>query len=196
MEVKEACAENDAQVGVEKALDADGVQAEVEKAPDADGAQTEVEEACGEDDAQAEEACGEDDTQAEAEEACGEGGAQNWNQDLGRRGERAAARFLEARGFEILERNWTCDAGEADIIARHEGDLVFVEVKTRSSLEHGLPDEAVDVAKRSRYERIAAYYLRDCDMVDVLVRFDVVSLLVVGGERALVRHHINAFSAG
>lgn len=159
--------------------------------------------------AEAKEACAENDVQLETEEAFDAGGArteserafdegvaQSWNKDLGRRGERAAARFLEARGFKILERNWACDAGEADIIANHEGDLVFVEVKTRSNLEHGLPDEAVDAAKRSRYERIAAYYLRDCDTVDMPVRFDVVSLLVVGGERALVRHHINAFAAG
>lgn len=158
----------------------------------------EAKEACAENDVQleTEEAFDAGGAQTEAGEACDEGVAQSWNKDLGRRGERAAARFLEARGFKILERNWACDAGEADIIANHEGDLVFVEVKTRSNLEHGLPDEAVDAAKRSRYERIAAYYLRDCDTVDMPVRFDVVSLLVVGGERALVRHHINAFAAG
>lgn len=184
-EAKEACVENDVQLETEEAFDAGGARIESERAFDAGGAQIESEEAF--------DAGG---ARTEAGEACDEGVAQSWNKDLGRRGERAAARFLEARGFKILERNWTCDAGEADIIANHEGDLVFVEVKTRSNLEHGLPDEAVDAAKRSRYERIAAYYLRYCDTVDMPVRFDVVSLLVVGGERALVRHHINAFAAG
>ena len=117
--------------------------------------------------------------------------------EVGRRGEAAAARFLERRGYEILERNWKCQYGEADIIARsEEGAIVFVEVKTRTSVAKGFPSEAVDAEKRGRYERIAASYLKDCDVVDVPVRFDVVALLVCGTDRALVKHHINAFSAG
>lgn len=117
------------------------------------------------------------------------------NRELGRRGEEAAARYLERRGFEILERNWTCPAGEADIIAQDENTLVFVEVKTRSNTDKGLPEEAVDQKKRERYERIAAAFLGTYDAVDVAVRFDVVSILAVGGERALLRYHHNAFSA-
>lgn len=115
------------------------------------------------------------------------------NDDLGRRGEDAAARYLYRRGYEIVERNWTCAAGEADIIARDGEAVVFVEVKTRTSTDKGLPSDAVDAEKRRRYERIAALFLRDYDAVDVPVRFDVVSLLVSAPDRALVRHHINAF---
>lgn len=118
------------------------------------------------------------------------------NADLGRRGEEAAARFLDRRGYDIVERNWTCKAGEADIIARDGEALVFVEVKTRSSAEKGFPAEAVNAAKRRRYERIAALFLQDYDVVDVPVRFDVVSIMVVAPDRALIRHHINAFAAG
>lgn len=117
------------------------------------------------------------------------------NADLGRRGEDAAARFLDRRGYEIVERNWTCAAGEADIIARDEETVVFVEVKTRSSCERGLPSEAVDAEKRERYERIAALFLQGYDVVDVPVRFDIISLVVIGPDRAMIRHHINAFSA-
>ena len=115
------------------------------------------------------------------------------NAELGRRGEDAAARFLYRRGYDIVERNWKCAAGEADIIARDGDAVVFVEVKTRSSVEKGLPSDAVDKRKRERYEKIAALFLA---AVDVPVRFDVVSLLVIGADRALVRHHINAFAAG
>lgn len=68
-------------------------------------------------------------------------------QELGARGEEAAARFLERKGMEILERNWTCSAGEADIICRDEDTLCFVEVKTRSTVEKGFPAEAVDERK-------------------------------------------------
>ena len=118
------------------------------------------------------------------------------NQELGRRGEDAAARFLDRRGYDIVERNWTCAAGEADIIARDGEALVFVEVKTRSNTEKGLPSEAVDAGKRRRYERIAALFLVDYDVVDVPVRFDVVSIVVVPPDRAFIRHHIGAFSAG
>lgn len=118
------------------------------------------------------------------------------NVELGRRGEDAAARFLYRRGYDIVERNWKCAAGEADIIARDGDVVVFVEVKTRTSIEKGLPSDAVDKRKREKYEKIAALFLMDYDAVDVPVRFDVVSLLVIGTDRALVRHHINAFAAG
>ena len=118
------------------------------------------------------------------------------NRELGARGEEAAARFLRRNGYHILERNWSCFAGEADIIAIDEEALIFVEVKTRSNTEKGLPSKAVDAGKRRRYERIAALFLVDYDVVDVPVRFDVVSIVVVPPDRAFIRHHIGAFSAG
>ncbi|MDO4443575.1 MAG: YraN family protein [Slackia sp.] len=116
---------------------------------------------------------------------------------LGMRGEEAACRFLKRRGYIVLERNWTCPAGEADIVAQDEdGSLVFVEVKTRSNLEAGLPAESVTPRKRARYERIAGYFLADYDGEECRVRFDVIALLVLGNGRALVRHYVNAFGSG
>ena len=50
-------------------------------------------------------------------------------------------------------------------------------------------------AKRERYEKIALMYIADCDIVDVAVRFDVVSIVVVASDRAFVRHHIGAYTA-
>ena len=116
------------------------------------------------------------------------------NKELGRRGEEAAARFLFHRGYDILERNWTCVAGEADIIALDGDALVFVEVKTRTGSAMGFPAEAVTAKKRDRYERIACLYLEEHGFSDMMVRFDVVSI-VVSDRRAVVRHHINAFEA-
>ena len=119
------------------------------------------------------------------------------NKEIGKRGEDAAARYLEMLGYEILERNWKCPAGEADIIARDECTLVFVEVQTRTRLQKGLPSEAVTPQKRARYERIAGWYLHDeCEFVDIPVRFDVIALLVAGKDRALVRHYRHAFECG
>ena len=115
------------------------------------------------------------------------------NIDIGRRGEEAAVRYLEARDYEIIERNWSCRFGEADIVARDGDDLVFVEVKTRTNIEHGFPEEAVDAAKRAKYEKIAALYSRDYEAVDIPLRFDVVAILVTAPDRALLRHHVNAF---
>lgn len=113
--------------------------------------------------------------------------------ELGVRGEAAAARFLRKRGLEIIETNWTCYAGEADIIARDGDVLCFVEVKTRTGVEKGFPSEAVDAKKRDRYERIAACYLQTCEDVDLRVRFDVVAILVLSEHRAFLRYHTNAF---
>ena len=115
--------------------------------------------------------------------------------ELGRRGEEAAARFLERRGFEVIERNWKCIAGEADIVALQEDTLCFVEVKTRSDAQKGFPSEAVTERKRDRYERIAACYLKDHVYDDLRVRFDVISILVLNNDRAFLRHHVNAFGS-
>lgn len=116
------------------------------------------------------------------------------NRELGRRGEEAAAEFLHRHGYDVVERNWTCFAGEADIIARAGDTLVFVEVKTRRGTSHGFPAEAVDAAKRERYQRIALAYQAERRLEDLAMRFDVVSI-VVSDRRAVVRHHINAFEA-
>lgn len=113
--------------------------------------------------------------------------------DVGREGEFIAACFLSRRGYDILERNWKCKAGEADIIACDEDALVFVEVKSRRDCDKGMPSEAVTKAKRERYERIAACYLATTDVLDVRVRFDIVSILIIPPDRALVRHNIDAF---
>ena len=63
------------------------------------------------------------------------------------------------RAWSILARNWRCRAGELDIVARDGAELVFVEVKTRSSLAFGSPAEAVDRAKAARIRRLALRWL-------------------------------------
>lgn len=118
------------------------------------------------------------------------------NKDIGRRGEQAAARYLDHIGYEILERNFSCPFGEADIIARDGDTLTFVEVKTRTGVAKGFPSEAVDARKRSRYERIAGWYLRDYEVTNIPVRFDVIAIMVVSEDRAFLRHYCNAFGCG
>ena len=113
--------------------------------------------------------------------------------NLGKKGENAAVKFLEQRGYVIVDRNWRCPAGEADIIAFDGDTLVFIEVKTRSDIEKGFPEEAITKTKRDKYEKISAYYLRDSNYDELVFRFDVIGILVLGTNKATLRHHINAF---
>lgn len=80
--------------------------------------------------------------------------------DLGKRGEEIAARHLEATGLVIVDRNWRCPQGEIDLVVRDGGELVFVEVKTRSSVAFGHPLDAITVTKLARLRRLAAAW---CD---------------------------------
>ena len=101
---------------------------------------------------------------------------------VGRYGEQLAAEHLEAAGLVVLDRNWRCRDGELDIVARDGDELVFVEVKTRSSLSFGTPAEAVDRVKAARIRQLALRWLaaareREPDAGWSSVRFDVVSVL-------------------
>jgi putative endonuclease len=105
---------------------------------------------------------------------------------LGRAGEEAAARYLGARGFRILERRYRTRAGEIDLIAEEGRDLVFIEVKARSSFSCGRPAEAVDHRKRSRLVRAAQVYLQRRGGPDRPCRFDVVEVVEpAGGDRRI-----------
>lgn len=96
---------------------------------------------------------------------------------VGRHGEELAARHLLATGYEVVERNWRCPAGELDIVARRDGTLVFVEVKTRSTVAFGVPAEAVSRDKARRIRGLAARWLVERRPAFGEVRFDVVSVL-------------------
>lgn len=113
---------------------------------------------------------------------------------LGERGEDAAAAYLERAGLTIVERNWTCAAGEVDIVAIDGETVVLCEVKTRRTAAKGSPDEAVTPAKQRRYARLASAYLQQAGLSETPVRFDVISILVIASDRALLRHHRSAFT--
>jgi len=115
--------------------------------------------------------------------------------ELARRGEDAAAAYLERIGMTVVERNWRCTSGEADIIALDGATLVVVEVKTRRTVSAGTPEEAVSPTKQRTLVRIARHYAAHAGLDDVEVRFDVVAIRPVGEERALLRHHRAAFTA-
>jgi len=110
-------------------------------------------------------------------------------------GERQAEVFLKRKGYEILSRRFRVTArDELDLVARHGGHLIFVEVKTRQSESFGRPIAAVDRRKRHVLSRAAVRYLQKVKQ-PVTFRFDVVE--VVGAEDhgvPLIRHIENAFT--
>ena len=112
---------------------------------------------------------------------------------LGKKGEDIACMYLEGQGLEVIERNWQCQSGEADIIAREEDVLAFIEVKTRQSEAAGFPEDAVDLRKRRKYEKIATDYLFSHDLDSTRIRFDVMALLLSSDGKAFLRHHRDAF---
>lgn len=106
---------------------------------------------------------------------------------LGKAGEDAAAAYLEAHGYRILHRNWRKNHLELDIVARKDGLLVVVEVKTRSDNRYIEPQEAVNWQKIRRIVVAADAYLKHFG-IDDPVRFDI--LTVVGQPGAFRIEHI------
>ena len=95
--------------------------------------------------------------------------------ELGKFGEELAVAFLQQNGYEILETNWTFQKAEIDIIAQKENILAVVEVKTRSSIEFGLPQDFVKPKKIQLLVKAINEYVISNDL-DVEVRFDIVSI--------------------
>ncbi len=112
---------------------------------------------------------------------------------LGRRGERLAARALREVGLELLARNYRGPSGEIDLVARQGGTLCFVEVKTRRRQGVWSPASAVGHAKRQHIGRTARAYLRAIGRPDVPCRFDIVEVLLDGNRLQAIRHWPHAF---
>jgi putative endonuclease len=92
-------------------------------------------------------------------------------------GERLAAKFLSRAGYSVLARKYRCKSGEIDIIAKDKDTLVFVEVRSRTYTEYGLPSESIDHRKQEHIKRAASEFLKRFDLFDYNCRFDCVSVL-------------------
>ena len=100
----------------------------------------------------------------------------------GREGEHLAIGHLKRLGYRIVYRNYRCHLGEIDIIARHRGVLVFVEVKSRRSMSFGSPKLAIHPAKQHKLSQVAWHYLQRHDLTEISARFDVVTVSDIGGS--------------
>ncbi len=112
---------------------------------------------------------------------------------LGERGERVACEFLQKYGYKILEKNYKCKIGEIDVIARRQGRLAFIEIKTRTSAQFGTPQEAVDLRKQEKIFKVAQWYLKEKKASNTPVAFDVVAVLWTEGQMPEVRLIADAF---
>ncbi len=114
--------------------------------------------------------------------------------EVARRGEEAAAAYLERTGMCVVDRNWRTKSGEIDIVALDGETVVLVEVKTRRTQSHGTPEEAVTPTKQKRLLRLAEAYVSHAGLESPVIRFDVISVRPIAEDRALLRHHRDAFS--
>lgn len=107
---------------------------------------------------------------------------------LGRRGEATAARYLEAAGLRIVDRNWRCPAGEIDLVAVDGSTLVIIEVKTRSSDDFGQPLEAITASKLERLYVLASTWARAHNQRFSGFRIDAVGVLDDGTGAPRIEH--------
>ena len=105
-----------------------------------------------------------------------------YQKNLGKTGEDLALDFLKSHSFSILEKNFRSKFGEIDIIAEKKHCLYFVEVKTRSNLNHGAPYEAVNKRKIYHIKKVAQYYLLKNNYPDYKLKLGVFSILIENGK--------------
>lgn len=101
------------------------------------------------------------------------------NKVLGKIGEKTASSYLNSKGYVILEKNYSCRLGEIDIIAKKGRDLIFIEVKTRTNLNYGYPEESVSGFKIKKIKDVAKFFIANNNSFSNFnFRFDVISIIV------------------
>jgi putative endonuclease len=111
--------------------------------------------------------------------------------ELGKKGEQLAVDFLLRNGYEIIERNYRFDKAEVDIIAKQKDVLAIIEVKTRSTIDFGNPQDFVKPKQIQRLVKAVDEYV-NVNNLDVEVRFDIVAI-VKEGKGFSIEHLKNAF---
>lgn len=113
--------------------------------------------------------------------------------DIGSEGEDFAAAFLRSKGWVILDRNYTYQKSEIDIIASDKGTVVFVEVKLRSNTSYGRPEEYVTPAKEKNIKKAAEAWLFEQNKEEEFVRFDIISVVPRRYDTPEIMHFRDAF---
>lgn len=114
-----------------------------------------------------------------------------FNRDTGRLAESLAAKALEEKGYQILERNFSNKYGEIDIIAQDRDTLVFVEVKAKKGLTFGAPEEMINPRKLAKVRHMAEVYLNGKSLP---CRIDVVAIVLAPDDSVLrLTHYENLY---
>jgi putative endonuclease len=104
--------------------------------------------------------------------------------EIGNIGENLARDFIRKRGYRIIENNYRCPCGEIDIIAMHKDCLVFIEVRTKTSLSYGTPEESISSNKKAKMRLTAAYYLQSREKYPKSWRIDFIAVEIDNNAKA------------
>ncbi len=99
-------------------------------------------------------------------------------QKVGQKGEQAARDYLEKQGYSIIETNYRCRLGEIDIIARDEDMVVIVEVRAKTGLNFGRPEESINQEKARKLHRLALQYIQSNYHREISSRIDLVAVMI------------------
>lgn len=102
--------------------------------------------------------------------------------ELGRRGENIIADYITKLGYKVVERNFECNQGEIDIIAKDKEELVFIEVKTRTDISYGEASEAVTNTKKRHLINSIKYYIYKQKLENQPIRIDVAEVYINKGK--------------
>lgn len=107
-----------------------------------------------------------------------------YQKDLGKQGEQFVERYLVEKGYIILDHNYFKRSGEIDLIAEDPtlNEIVFVEVKTRTTKTYGRPEEAVGPSKINKMVTTARQWLHENKKLDRPWRIDIMALEIEGNE--------------
>lgn len=118
----------------------------------------------------------------------------NWRKRLGTWGERMVEKWYIKEGYTLLERNYRCRMGEIDLIFVRDGDLYFVEVRTKSSLTFGTAEESVDHRKRATIFKVSQHFLLHNKLTPQNIHFDVAAVYVnPRTKQAWIKRYPDAF---
>lgn len=113
------------------------------------------------------------------------------NVEKGKKGESIAKAYLISKGYKILETNYRNKIGEIDIVALDKDILVFVEVKTRTSIKFGYPYEAVNIKKQNKIINCSYTYVKYHKLMNYQLRYDIIEVYLTPNIK--VNHIPNSF---
>lgn len=114
------------------------------------------------------------------------------NRKIGMSGEKIARKYLEKKGYKIIETNFYCRFGEVDIIAQFNEELIFCEVKTRKQIKYGMAAESIDCCKRKHIYKVAEFYIYLYRLYNLPISFDVIEVYIFEDKETRVEHIKNA----